>query len=52
MNEVRLVKLEPGRDRSVLKSPAIMILSKFSAEMIPSNSHRLSANAEWDAAVE
>ena len=38
MNEVRVVKLEPGRDRSLLKSPAIMILSKFSPEIIPSNS--------------
>ena len=52
MNEVRVVKLEPGRDRSVLKSPAIMILSKFSAEMIPSNSPILSANAVWDATLE
>ena len=49
MNEVRVVRLEPGRDKSVLKSPAIMILS---AEMIPSNSPILSANAVWDATLE
>ena len=48
MNEVRVVKLEPRRDRSVLKSPTI-ILSKFSAEMIPSNSPILSAM--WDATL-
>ena len=52
MNEVRVVRLEPGRDKSVLKSSTIMILSKFSAELIPSNSPILSANAVWDATLE
>ena len=52
MNEVRVVKLEPGWDRSVLKSPTIMILSKFSGKMVPSNSPILSANAVWDATLE
>ena len=49
-HEVRMVELEPGRDRSVLKSPPI--ISKFSEEKIPSNSPILSPNAVWDATLE
>ena len=46
MNADKLEQLGPGREKSTLKSPAMITLSRCSAEIIPCNSQRLSENAE------